>query len=333
MMGMLTTQGKYMVKLSTKASARGEYADTLACRTMLLFLRSAISSICSVASGIPTFVHPYIHEIIVAILRIYKLENIADFSTLDSSIDRCFDILLSTMPPRLAIPSILSNVGDFLGQGHKQARRFAEYVGGLWMSLDRAALTSNVRDATSVVILCLDYRAVHREDSAASDATEECIIASTVEFCLKLTEAELKSLLLKLIEWKSASDAGDAVLAASRQLSRGTTFFQLTTALCTKLRGIFVPLLSYAWPSAVAGLEDMCALASRGKGSKKRKADEHDAAPADEGSRVEVICLSRWILSTIRAGCTYDSVDGFMDEVLCFLPLLRAFSQRCCLYF
>jgi hypothetical protein len=182
----------------------------------------------------------------------------------------------------------------------------------MWTSIDRAFLTANLHDLSSIILVTMDYRGVHEGDDEMNDV----IIAMTVELCLKLTESELKNFLIKVADWRDELNE----TPSKKSFARGTTYFQFIAALCHKLKTIFVPLMAYVWPSATSALEEFATFKVSGKSSsKKRKANE-DVITLE--NRAEAISKTQWVLTCIRSACIHDT-EGFVDEVVLFLYPLR----------
>jgi hypothetical protein len=304
MLDTMTKEGEHMLKLAT----RGKASDGYILRTVVLILRSLIAAVTSIVAEMPSFFHPYLHTTVIALLYVYNVKGIDDDGQLSRDIDRCLSVMASAVPLRLALPALLAHVSHMLSLGHKQARRFIEYLGSLWASLDRPTLSTCLPDVTALVILTLDYRREYGScDNVAADEVDEIAVGSAVDFCLKLTEQELKGFLVKLIEWR---DLYDEDPMHSKRYARGVVFFQLVAALCHKLRSIFIPLMSYVWPAATAAIAAKMPKVS----SKKRKAGEDDDVGIEDRAISEMLRRTRWVLEGIKAACAYDD-DDFIDEV------------------
>ena len=278
-------------------------------KTLTLAVRSIISAITVIATEAPSFIHPYITSSIQAMLTVYASVELDEHEIIRKDIDRCFSAMSTHIPLRLVLPQLHFNITAILSQGYSQAQRFFEYLGTLWSTLDRNYLSSSLSDVSSLVIITLDYRRQYGA-SEMPESVDEAIVGSALEFCIKLTEAELKAFLIKLIEWKDLHDDDNS----RKRYARGTTFFQLMSALCNKLQIIFVPLLIHVWPSALAALEDVAHL----KSSKKRRS----GADFDEQSRnSESLRQIQWVLESVKLACAYDN-EGLVDEV-CTCSLTR----------
>lgn len=287
--------------LLSSRSERGEQHDD-ELKTLVLALRSIVATITVIAMEAPSFIHPYLYTSINSMLKIYALQELHEYDLIRNDIDRCFTAMSTNIPLRLALPQLHFHLSAILSQGHIQAKRFMEYLGSIWGTLDRNFLAHSLNEVSSLVVITLDYRRQYG-DSAMPESVDEAIVGSAVEFCMKLTEAELKMFLMKLLEWKNLlSDE-----ASNKRFARGTTFFHLVSALCSKLKIIFVPLMVYVWPTALSALE----AASHLKSSNKRKAGNESTESADNS---EILRQTQWVLECTKLACAYDS-EGVIDEV------------------
>ena len=274
-------------------------------RAILLFLRSSVSAMTLLASDLSAFFHPYLHNVLLALLQLVGTNEVA----LEADIDRCFHILATALPARLAVPALRTHISPLLSLGPTPTRRLMDFLSKIWHSLDRKVITAYQPELSSIVILTLDYRREHLREITSNisedvEEVETAIISCAVEFCIKLTEVELKSFLLKVGEWKNLG-SGEG---------RASTFFQLMNALCLKLRNLFVPMLSYFWSDMITAIEKVSTFSFQSK-SKKRKSIEDTAVTQVHDLSKEPLSCARWVLETLQSACGHDA-DGFIDEVI-----------------
>jgi len=218
-------------------------------RARTLLLRSALASITSVVSAVPTFYHPHIQQTLSVCLGLdiplpgagYRGINTTtkrsalvsqmstgDVSALSADIDQCISSIALQVPTRLAVPALALAVPDLLSRGHGTALRTARFLGETWCNLDREAILAHMPEIYEVSCNLLSYRhiyssngdsAISSDEMNASIAVEECSCEAIVNLCLKLTEVELRSFLARLAEWRDTRAETDDISTSKKPTS------------------------------------------------------------------------------------------------------------------
>ena len=265
-------------------------------RANSLLLRSLLSTVTSVAVQLPNFFHPFLQRTLTSSLLVYGFSvslpsssegkqvrpHFPEQDLLLQDLDRLLRAIAAEIPPRLAIPTLLAATPSILAIGSQLqsktlmftcASRYAALLRDLWQNLDRSAVIANIKDLSTLATLLLDYRCVYGDQSAEMDAVDEAVASALLQLCLKLTETELRHLLLRLIEWR---DVPLSITDESwRTHSRSVSFYSLILELVSTLKGIFLPSISLVWSHAattLASLEKVVAA----------EAEAHSQAQFDE---------------------------------------------------
>jgi hypothetical protein len=260
-----------------------------ALRAQSLLLRSLLSTATTLVIHAANFFHPFIertlcgvvvvHAIAVQQLSSGKAALLPDCELLHQDIDRLLKAVSAKIPPRLSIPTLLKTTprifaeGSAMGAGRDVlfacARRYVEMLGELFRSLDRATVAANMKPLSALCLLLLDYRRVYGDQSMEGDAVDEAAASAMVEFCLKLTESELKHLLLRVMEWRDAAvddddeegegegregGGGGSRREDWRKYSRAVSFYTLVSHLSGTLKVIFLPSMALVWTHAAGNL-------------------------------------------------------------------------------
>lgn len=305
-------------------------------RAFVLLFRSALSSLAMIVSNLPAFCHPHLKRILSSALSLHDLGSLAGAASVASDVQRCLSLVLAKIPPRLSIPALLNCVGEILSAGPVVAEQLAHLLAELWCNLDRSTVVTYLKDLFSTSLICLDYRQVYGISGTQGVQTEESIVNSVAQLCLKLTETELKGLIIHMSEWRDFDFDSDEVSDGKRisadevrmrHCSRSCTFYSLIATLCVKLKSIFVPCMGIVWTNMIESVSEFTSLinsdSSNDKSGKKRKVAE-SAAGIDCATN-PVIALQKdrtvKILESIALTCSNDTIN-FIDEVSCYLAFL-----------
>lgn len=303
-------------------------------RTLSLLARSAVSSVGIIVADttVSRFVHPYLSRILSSffLFEDFRDSALADNAMIVSDCDACLSTIASAIPARLSVPQLSQSAADILACGHRVAHRFCLLLTEVWRLMDRPAVISQLGVLSSLATLLLDYRRVFGDHSAEASAVDHAVGGAIVELCLKLTETELKSFLLRLAEWRDVVFTTEAA-DDWRTRARSVSYYSLVDCLISKLKTLFIPFMGHLWEHAAEQLKFFEALVMRRtaksntvddgttkkKKSKKRSLAEGtsvDPFSSSDQLLVEMKVLVLRILNSVTQCCTLDS-SGFITEV------------------
>ena len=303
-------------------------------RTLSLLARSAVSSVAIIVADttVSRFVHPYLPRILSSffLFEDFRNSSLADNAMIVSDCDACLSTIASAIPARLSVPLLSQSAADILACGHRVAHRFCLLLTEVWRLMDRPAVISQLGVLSSLATLLLDYRRVFGDHSAEASAVDHAVGGAIVELCLKLTETELKSFLLRLAEWRDVVFTFEAV-DDWRSRARSVSYYSLVDCLIGKLKTLFIPFMGHLWEHAAEQLKFFEALVMRRtaksnavddgttkkKKSKKRSLAEGtsvDPSSSSDQLLVEMKVLVLRILNSVTQCCAQDS-SGFITEV------------------
>eukprot|EP01036_Dinobryon_divergens_P025487 gene25488-34039_t len=318
-------------------------------RAQSLLLRSLLSSATALIIQLPNFFHPYLQRTLSAALQVLAISsdiqhqrNFPEADLLVHDLDRLLKAVASKIPPRLAIPTLLEATPTILAIGSQAvdttfkfscSKRYVDMLKELWQNLDRSAVIANMKDLGILATLLLDYRSVYGDQSTDMDMVDKAVATALLQLCLKLTESELRHLLLRLIEWRDAPVTMNDSVDAWRSHSRSVSFYSLILELVATLKGIFLPSMTLVWSHAaisLSSLQQNVALwmnrvdggEDSGDGKKAKKGKKRKQADLLEQQIllipreiVEIRILCGNVAASIQECCKNDS-DGFITEQL-----------------
>lgn len=324
-------------------------------RSRILLLRSIIAAISSVVSSLSNFFHPFIQETLLHALLLIKSVNrsYSEGISLVHDIDRCLTVICSAVPPRLSIPAILQSTSSIYKIDHVIAKRFSLLVTEIFLQLDRNTIKGHIVDLTSICLISLDYRRSYGDFTKSSVDVDVSICEMVVEFCLKITETELKFFLNKLSSWKDLDiqniiDSTDSILDSKskdmkfKSYSRATSFFHILSSLSNKLKSLFLPFIAPYWQYAADALseyvniiKEMNVSSNENKKNKKRKISQSENTDlitneSNQSIVLELVERNQRILECIRSCCIYDN-SKFLDEHrynIMLYPVVALLSMR-----
>ena len=325
-------------------------------RTLSLLARSAVSSVAIIVADttVSRFVHPYLPRILSSffLFEDFRSSAVADNALIVSDCDACLSTIASAIPARLSVPQLSLSAADVLACGHRVAHRFCLLLTEVWRSMDRPAVTSQLGVLSSLATLLLDYRRVFGDHTEEASSVDHAVGGAIVELCLKLTETELKSFLLRLAEWRDVVFAPSEAADEWRTRARSVSYYSLVDCLLGKLKTLFIPFMGHLWEHAAEQVKFFQALVlrrtaksstaddgtSKKKKSKKRSlAEGASVDPSSSSSSdqllVEMKVLVLRILSSVTRCCSQDS-SGFITEVsstrqkcLCVSSVFQSINQ------
>lgn len=327
-------------------------------RSRVLSLRSALTACSTVVAKMPTFSHPFLVSILNAALPVHQLHEVPPsvqksigLGSLSSDVTRCLSLVMRKIPPRLSVPLVLKGVPSLLSKGAVVTANLGKLLNEQWQALDRQIVLTFLNELSATSILLLDFRRAYGSRAGGVEDVDEEIVDAVLQFCMKLTELELKRFLSRLAEWRDLEspeaaldvdgdasmtstkkragamgvDSEGAVVADSswRRHARGVIFFRLAAALCNKLKSIFTPCMGTFWGQAkdaiAAFIEAGTVVEAVMKSVKKaKKQRREDGTAAEEsktaGEMAELLLRARHCLEAIRLTCVHDA-SHLVDEV------------------
>jgi hypothetical protein len=312
-------------------------------RVQVLLLRSALSALVTLIQSNSHFIHPYVDKILTTALPLHDARRLtptiqaSEAEALSKDVDLCLHAIILQVPTRLLMPSIMKASSKVFGSNHACSKRFIVFLDSLWTSLDRPAIAQYSSNLCSLATLMLDYRRVYGDQSEEAASVDEIAINAVVSLSLKFTEAELKSFLTRLHDWKDVQlYANDSARAAAeeaidpnekfklptnyRALSRDVQYYHLVAGLAEKLRVLFLPTLAAIWPQMVKAVDQMkylvsdaVQLASAGKKSKRAR-DGAQAANQDRAVITEMLARCQHIFEAVTTCANGDNSQQLIDE-------------------
>lgn len=322
-------------------------------RVKLLLMRSILSSVSAIFQGVPAFCHPYLSNLLASIMPTFALNYVPDSTQLLESIAFTMPSVILKIQSRLAIPALLSVLGNLMCEGHSTAAATAKLLEQIYGGLERADILSQLGDLCATAVLLMDYRRVFGDNSLESETVESAVTEAVVKLSVKLTESELRALLSRLSEWKDTElciieneneNKNDEIKQTSdpRYYSRIVSFYAVLSSLGIKLKVIFTPLAAPFWDHIADSLkvfsnhvnvsysEVLSKLTGVRQAKKKARKSENVSSHislvenvekavqivSNDRLTVELIALVKGVLGTVTSMCTYDT-EGFVDEVNC----------------
>lgn len=321
-------------------------------KARILLLRSTVSSLSTLIKANPRFIHPFIerilqtvlplHEIHLAIPQTSNLFISSEISSLSSDVDICLDTICSEVPTRLLVGCVMKTVtGQHLfSLSHHTSSRFIQFLNKMWSDMPRNVVSVYSTNLCSLATLILDYRRVYGQQSTESDSVDEYAVTAVIDLCLKFTEVELKSFLVRLADWKDAtlyssdeenvlsSDENDKYIVPTnwRAVSRDVSFYHLIYGMASKLKVIFLPVMGSLWSNAIKTLTRVQHISqlTTSKSNKteakksKRKQDEMQSMSSQSPDRQvtnEMLEVSKYILQAVTTCASHDNAHNLIDEV------------------
>ncbi len=294
-------------------------------RAHVLFARSIISSLNLVIVAMPCFIHPYLKILFQMMLDSFVAFNsnsfLKELKGLCDDASSGLNIIATKIPPRLLIPALSNCICECVGGSHNGSYRMVQLVLQVAKATDRSASLTHLTKWMTIFFELLDYRRKHGDFTTDTDSVEETICDSVVVLCLKLTESELKTFILKIVEWKGGVINGTQQTEVE-VLRRSRTFYVLIKSLIDKLKILFYPTMSLLWKSLVQDLDDSRTKvlkiieSTSDSQTKKRKRFEHSKTldKDTEGLLGDYLSMATMILGTLQSLCETSS-SPFINQV------------------
>ncbi|KAL3935144.1 MAG: hypothetical protein SGBAC_009281, partial [Bacillariaceae sp.] len=210
---------------------------------------SAMHSIVAVVETLPQFMAPYLKDIFAPLALPSKALRDQDAST--AIVYKLNATLVSHVPTRLLIPAVL----EATNSNHFDVSSLLVMVSLLTSAISRSSrqdVTCHATGLLRTVTSTLDYPVHSRMQSQVLYAARDLFLG----FVLKLSEFELRSLYLKLREWKCEVDFTNL----DRSARRRAAFWNLSAELSTHLRTIYLPCLSLVFADLINELVSLFGL-------------------------------------------------------------------------
>jgi hypothetical protein len=310
-------------------------------RAHVLFLRSLISASAIMFSSLPKFSHPYIASILPLLLEVSTSFNAArdvvDLSGLDEDAETCLTVVGSELPPRLALPAACSCLNECVALGGDAIHRYVTLLQVLVTKADRMTCVNNMNVVLPTILfllksLQLDTLGLERH---TFESVQQAIGELVVELCLKLTENELKTFILRLVDWKS--DGKSSLKSDTNEDDKDVHyrlvhFYSIISSLLLRFQSLFFSGIALLWTEMISDLDNAAKFVkktieqamSSGEDSngKKRKRTTNTFEVLNESNQLIVglvFCAVSHIMSIPRTLCGIAGAS-FLDEV-CIHPL------------
>jgi hypothetical protein len=326
-------------------------------RAHVLFLRSLISASAIMFSSLPKFSHPYIAPILPLLLEVSTSFNssrdVVDLSGLDEDAEACLTVISHELPPRLALPAACSCLNECVALGGDATHRFVTLLQVLVTKADRMTCVNNMNVVLPTILsllksLQLDTKGL---DTHSFESVQQAIGEFVVELCLKLTENELKTFILRLVAWKSGGKSSNLKSDSNdndkESFYRLVHFYSTISSLLTRFQSLFFSGIALLWTDMMNDLDSAAKFVKKtieqakssdedGAG-KKRKRVTNVFEMLNESNQLIVGLIFdavSHVMSISRALCGITGAS-FLDEkryetmypkVLAFVPMWQTFN-------
>jgi len=224
---------------------------------------SVLHSIIAVVETLPQFLAPYLKDLFSPLALPSKaLREQGDDKDV---VDKLDAIVVSHIPTRLLVPAAM----DAIDSNRFDIAAFLSMISLLTKTASKSSRQELICHTTGllrVVTVALEYSLPPKSQAQVLHAACDLFLG----FVLKLSEFQLRSLYLKLREWKGDLNSTDLEVSAGRR----SAFWSLSTALAKQLRAIYLPCLSLVFTDLISELESAVATLcdrSHAPGAKERK--------------------------------------------------------------
>jgi hypothetical protein len=247
--------------------------ENMSLKTRVLLIRSCLSTLGAITTDLSAYFHPYIPRVIQTLLPLMTCStsslsssnSSSDFNLLVHDTQSYLTLLVKSIPKRLCIPALVQVTPSIFKMGHEVSYFYFLFLKELWVTLERNDVTSHANSLQTLCQHCFEYREMYERVLVVSSRTtgaggaderdvDDALCDSVIEICLKYTEKELKSYLLKLYQWTEEETTAANVEEGNvdygeewYKYCRCKIFFQFVSELEKKLQSIFVPLMSLVW--------------------------------------------------------------------------------------
>ncbi|CAM9409783.1 unnamed protein product [Discosporangium mesarthrocarpum] len=283
--------GQAMSGTGAGAPARGAESGSVT-----LLQTSALSAVATVAASLPAFLHPYLGRILPLVLGAAGGGAQAGAGTgvasgVRHASDRVLTLLAVGVEARLLIPAVSSAYDRCSNEGEAPAvARLLVYVREVVTGLKQETVSTSLPQLMALLTRALDFRRLHAPpsdgDSAGVDLVDTEATEALLALVMRLSEAEMRPLFIRLCEWKSALGGGGKGEEGEQpgevelgELDRKLSFYRVLDGLSGVLKSIFTPYFAYVLEDCRADLEAATQLGekaqqgdhSEGTGIKRRR--------------------------------------------------------------
>ena len=327
-----------------RALAIAQQAATSATSKSSVALLSALTVVNVSIEQLPAFVSPYLPTILLLFMQpaLHASAASADASAL---VDSSVASLIALLAPDTLLPHLTTAYKSAVKLGFSSLSFFFAALSQLVARLSPDLTRAHLKPLFRLYQLGFTARTVTSTalTGAELDALEALLVGGYMQLTLKLTEAQMKACLLRLLEWVGAVEAevvpsGAAGKAAGTPrrstapmaaggLERALVLFKVVEAMAERLKSIFVPYYAFVFDHAMAYLseaDNMQRAAQSGDADmdedseSNSEADDGDKAgkPATSASLAVYSELVSRILSSLRTAMSHDTQHFFGKEHL-----------------
>lgn len=293
--------------------------DTFDIRPQILFIRSIISAYAILIDSLSSVVHNHLGEVFGTFFKAYeRVESIShrhsEIKEVRGDIDRCFAVICRKIPSRILLLHIQTHFRSIVSDDKRASRRLASLVNDTVRVTERVDLILNLNEWLQVALSLLGYRHEDVHSSLADTELENNCCELLVDIGLKLTENELISFLLRIIEWTKSADSKENVI-------RSSNFYLTIRALLAKLKHLSQPYLALIWDNLVLDYGMFSGTTEHWNVNKKRK---HSTCLEDTPAIQSMTILNQRMLISLRQCCDFCPT-GFINEVSTHISLMMIF--------
>ncbi|KAJ3191780.1 HEAT repeat-containing protein 1 [Irineochytrium annulatum] len=241
------------------AEIRKDSGDGLADDVVFI---SALTSIDTVIKTVPTFVSPYIMDVLDVVLSSDSLKSLLQSNaSLSSKLnERKRDImsnLASKVPARVLIPSISGYTARAMARGPGAMLELFEIASMMISHLDKVELARHHGELADFFLSSFDYRraCAGRVDGRDLDKVDGGASSAFTQMVLRLNETLFRPIFFRLVNWATNDIAGKGLLecpetddvlmstiAPPKDIhNRQLFFYRLVDSLLGKLKSIISP--------------------------------------------------------------------------------------------
>jgi len=276
-------------------------------RTNVLLFRSLVSSYSVLIDCLSAVIHQNLHGIIPCLFELYAVccKNCkdAEVQEIRGDIDRCCSIICRKLSSRVLLPMIMLNF-QTVGNDRVSIRRLVSFIGTVVQFAERSDLLIQLNEWLQICLSLIGYREPNGDGFIANQEIEKACAKCVVDISLKLTENELKSLLLRVDEWRNTPDDCECGLRLS-------SVYCIVDSLLFSLKNLSAPYMSHIWKNLIMDFSNIISDPTETNFIKKRKR----TGPRQNASSVHTtLKLIERMTSVARECCDFSS-DEFLNEV------------------
>lgn len=280
---------QHFIKEGSNSNSQKSLSDS-----SLLLLQSLLSSLSSIIQNIPSFLSPYIKDILISILTPYFIRN----SDLINYVQIILKLIGQNIEIRVLYP-ILDEISEKILslKDSKCIINLLYLLQKLFEKLSKDDVLYYHKSLFDYLIRFMSYRSFYNNEEEEEDndeiyETEKSVISTMISFILKLSESQLRPLFLHLCEWFKGDDNNIIEI----RTERGIIFYNMLDEITNTLRSIFVPYYGYIFDDIINELE---LIYNKSKHEKLNK---------------DIYMLLKQIIKCICSCALYDDENKFLDK-------------------